>query len=90
MSTSNNPQSAKPDRAANNGSAAELSNDALKTLTGYFDVLIQMDFAIKHKERMSDERGSTPANSAVSSKKLPKETLGRNKKRHKKGTKKAD
>jgi hypothetical protein len=48
MSTLNQPQPAEPqDQAANNGVSAELSAEALHNLAGWFDVLIQMDFAQK-------------------------------------------
>jgi len=39
------------DDAANDGVAAELSDEAIHNLTGFFDVLIQMDFAQKLKQR---------------------------------------
>lgn len=46
---------AKPqNNAAKDGVDAELSNEAIRNLTGFFDVLIQMDFA--HKQR--NEQGS--------------------------------
>lgn len=48
MSTKNEPLPAKPqNNATSNGVAAELSDEALHNLTGYFDVLIQMDLALK-------------------------------------------
>ena len=40
--------------AAKDGVDAELSDEAIRNLTGFFDVLIQMDFA--HKQR--NEQGS--------------------------------
>lgn len=48
------------DNAANKGVAAELSDEAIHNLTGFFDVLIQMDFAQKLKQRneRNDENGS--------------------------------
>ena len=56
----NNPQQrkssipAKPqNNAAKDGVDAELSDEAIRNLTGFFDVLIQMDFA--HKQR-SEQR----------------------------------
>lgn len=45
------PQSAKPQGRTAKGVAAELSDEALHNLTGYLDVLIQMDFAQKQKQR---------------------------------------
>lgn len=48
MSTTNQPLPAEPqDQAKNDGVAAELSNEAIQNLTGFFDVLIQMDLAQK-------------------------------------------
>ena len=50
MSTKNQPQPANPQsQAANDGVAAVLSAEALHNLTGFFDVLIQMD--LKQKKR---------------------------------------
>lgn len=50
MSTKNQPQPATPQsQATNDGVAAVLSADALHNLTGFFDVLIQMD--LKQKKR---------------------------------------
>ena len=52
MSTKQEPLPAEPqDNAANKGVAAELSDEAIRNLTGFFDVLIQMDFAQKQKQR---------------------------------------
>lgn len=48
------------DNAANNGVAAELSSEAIRNLTGFFDVLIQMDFAQKIKQR--NERNNEDGN----------------------------
>ena len=46
---------AKPQKdAANNGVAAELSKEAIRNLTGFFDVLIQMDFAQKQRNEDGD------------------------------------
>lgn len=39
------------DNAADTGVTAELSDEAIRNLTGFFDVLIQMDFAQKRKQR---------------------------------------
>jgi len=46
--------SAEPqNNAAKDGVDAELSDEAIRNLTGFFDVLIQMDFA--QKQRNEDE-----------------------------------
>ncbi len=59
MATKNKPLPAKPqDNAANKGVAAELSDEAIRNLTGFFDVLIQMDFAEKQRNERNDEDGS--------------------------------
>lgn len=50
------PLPAEPqDNAANKGVAAELSDEAIRNLTGFFDVLIQMDFAQKQRNERNDE-----------------------------------
>lgn len=66
MSTKEDPQPAEPQKAANNGLAAELSDEALRNLTGFFDVLIQMDLEHKSNERSRYEE-STLSNPAVNS-----------------------
>ena len=59
MSTNKKPLPAEPqDNAANNGVAAELSDEAIRNLTGFFDVLIQMDFAQKQRNERNNEDGS--------------------------------
>ena len=59
MSTKKEPLPAEPqDNAANDGVAAELSDEAIRNLTGYFDVLIQMDFALKLCNERNNEDGS--------------------------------
>ncbi len=58
MSTNNQPQLTEPrEQAAHNGVDAVLSAEALHNLTGWFDVLIQMDFAqkIRNEIRSKDE-----------------------------------
>jgi len=56
MSTSNEPLPAKPHkRATNKGVVAELSDEAIHNLTGFFDVLIQMDFAQKQRNEQRNE-----------------------------------
>lgn len=56
MSTNKKPQPAETQsQATNKGVSAELSEEALANLTGYFDVLIRMDFAQKQRnERNKD------------------------------------
>ena len=59
MSTDKKPLPAEPqDNAANNGVAAELSDEAIRNLTGFFDVLIQMDFSQKQRNERNDENDS--------------------------------
>jgi len=59
MFTKKEPLPAEPqDNAANDGVAAELSDEAIRNLTGFFDVLIQMDFAQKQRNERNDEDGS--------------------------------
>lgn len=43
-------------RKATKPQAAELSEQAIRNLVGFFDVLIQMDFAQKHKQKQRNER----------------------------------
>jgi hypothetical protein len=68
MSTKEEHKSASPQPAAINGVDAALDAEALHDLAGFFDVLIQMDFAQKKrdKERIRSEdtdlRRSTKAN----------------------------
>ena len=59
MSTNKKPLPAEPqENAANKGVAAELSDEAIRNLTGFFDVLIQMDFAQKQRNERNDEDGN--------------------------------
>jgi hypothetical protein len=60
MSTGKKPLPAEPqDQAANDGVAAELNDEAaIRNLAGFFDVLIQMDFALKQRNERNDEDGS--------------------------------
>ena len=59
MAMKNKPLPAEPqDNAANDGVAAELSDEAIHNLTGFFDVLIQMDFASKQRNERKDEDGN--------------------------------
>ena len=56
MSITNKPLPAEPqDNAANNGVAVELNNEAIRNLTGFFDILIQMDFASKQRNEQRNE-----------------------------------
>lgn len=56
MSNKKKPQpSEAQSEAEHKGVSDELSRQAIKDLAGYFDVLIQMDFAKQLKERKSDE-----------------------------------
>ena len=56
VSTQNQPQPADPSKqAAHNGTATVLSAEALSNLTGYFDVLIQMDFAEKQRNKLRSQ-----------------------------------
>jgi hypothetical protein len=65
MATKNKPLPAEPqDNAANNGVAAELSDEAIRNLTGFFDVLIQMDFAQKQRNERNDEDGNDLQNTS--------------------------
>ena len=45
-------------RKATKPQPAELSEQAIRNLVGFFDVLIQMDFAQKQRNERSDEDGS--------------------------------
>lgn len=57
MATKNQPQPAEPqEQATNKGVAAELSADALHNLTGWFDVLIQMDLAQKVRNEIRSKK----------------------------------
>jgi hypothetical protein len=66
MSTQNQPQPANPQsQAANDGVAAVLSAEALHNLTGFFDVLIQMDLIQKQRnEQRSREDDKTRSKTA--------------------------
>lgn len=63
MSTNNQPLPAEPqEQAANKGVAAELNDEAVKNLAGWFDVLIQMDFAQKIRNEI---RGKEDAKTSI-------------------------
>jgi predicted Zn-dependent protease len=56
MTTNKKSLPAEPqDKAKNDGVAAELSDEAIHNLTGFFDVLIQMDFALKQRNERGKE-----------------------------------
>jgi len=64
MSTEKEAQPAEPQlQAANKGVAAVLSDEGLRNLAGFFDVLIQMDLAQKQRnEQRSKENGRRKKN----------------------------
>lgn len=65
MSTNKKLLPAEPlDNAANDGVAADLSDEAIRNLTGFFDVLIQMDFAQKQRNERNDEDGNDLQNTS--------------------------
>lgn len=68
MSTTNKPLPAEPqDKATNKGVVAELSHEAIANLTGFFDVLIQMDLAQKVRNEIrskEDEQGKKVSESS--------------------------
>lgn len=65
MSTKKKPLPAQPhEQAVNNGVDAELSDEAIRNLTGFFDVLIQMDFAQKQRNERNDEDGNDLQNTS--------------------------
>lgn len=56
MTKDNKPEPAEPHKQATvNGVGAELSAEALLNLTGWFDVLIQMDLAQKNSNEIRSE-----------------------------------
>lgn len=59
MSTNNKPLPTEPqEQAAHNGVAVELNDEAVRNLTGFFDVLIQMDLAAKQRNERNEEDGN--------------------------------
>ena len=65
VNTNKEPLSAQPhNNAASNGVAAELSDEGIRNLTGFFDVLIQMDFAQKQRNERNDEDGNDLQNTS--------------------------
>jgi hypothetical protein len=61
MATEKEAQPVKPQsQAANKGVDAELSEEALRNIAGYFDVLIQMDLEQKRKERSTSDEVRIP------------------------------
>ena len=88
MSASNKSQPAEPqEQAANKGVATELNSEAIENLTGFFDILIQMDLAKQIKERNYDGRNRKISEEHKSSagQALLGNTVRRNKKRNSKG-----
>lgn len=66
MSTNEEHESVRPQPAAFNGVDTALDAQALHNLAGFFDVLIQMDFAKKQrdKEGVKNEVSDIPSNSS--------------------------
>ncbi len=65
MTTKNEPlQSDSQDSATHDGMVAELSDEAIRNLAGFFDVLIQMDFAQKLRNERSYEDGNDRQNNS--------------------------
>jgi len=59
MSTNKKPLPTEPhEQAAHNGVAVELNDEAVRNLTGFFDVLIQMDLAAKQGNERNEEDGN--------------------------------
>lgn len=56
-------------RKATKPQPAELSEQAIRNLVGFFDVLIQMDFAHKQRNERNDENGLDFQDSASVAKK---------------------
>ena len=52
-------------KAAKKGVAAELSDEAIGNLTGFFDVLIQMDLAQKQRNELRSKENGKPDNQEV-------------------------
>lgn len=56
MTAKNQPLPTEPhSNAVKEGVAVELSNEGLRNLAGYFDVLIQMDFASKQRNERTED-----------------------------------
>lgn len=51
-------QDSPKQRKATKPQAAELSEQAIRNLVGFFDVLIQMDFAQKQRNERNDKDGN--------------------------------
>lgn len=66
MSESNEPNPTEPQsQAAKKGVAVELSDEAIGNLTGFFDVLIQMDLAQKQRNELRSKEDGKPDNQEV-------------------------
>lgn len=57
MDTVQDKQNNHQQRKATKPQPAELSEQAIRNLVGFFDVLIQMDFAHKQRKERNDENG---------------------------------
>jgi hypothetical protein len=57
MGTVQNKQNNHQQRKVTKQPPAELSEQAVRNLVGFFDVLIQMDFAHKQRNERNDENG---------------------------------
>ena len=88
MSITNKPLPAEPqENAKNDGVAAVLSDEAVHNLTGFFDVLIQMDLAQKQRNEqgVSNGHGTVPKQTNdTSGRTVQKESFGSRKKRNSK------
>ena len=62
MVTVQEQQNNQQKRKATKPQPAELSEQAIRNLVGFFDVLIQMDFAQKQRNERKDEDGSNLQN----------------------------
>jgi hypothetical protein len=58
MGTVQEQQNTRQQRKATNPQPVALSEQAIRNLVGFFDVLIQMDFAQKQRNERNDKDGS--------------------------------
>ena len=83
MERNNNHQSAEPPKqATTKGVAVELNEEAIANLTGFFDVLIQMDLEQQSNERDSHERRDDVRDASDTGKTLPEVAISSRKARH--------
>lgn len=54
MGTQMNPSAEPQQNVSSNGVAVELSEEAIRNLAGFFDVLIQMDLAQKELKKIKE------------------------------------